>query len=163
VHTRVASQFKGAKLELKELKARSLLSGACLECPKLKLKLDTCSLKVKELETKLLEKPCVSVTSPPCEVCDTLKGKLFHATKENTKLKEEVSYLTSHLERTVVSEKMIEDDLNHVEESATKSTYKLGVGSEICEDKGEMLLVSLLNLLNHFVSYNSSWLLACYL
>jgi hypothetical protein len=45
--------------------------------------------------------------------------------------------LTSHLERTVVSEKMIEDDLNHVEESVTKSTYKLGVGFEICEKKGE--------------------------
>jgi hypothetical protein len=44
--------------------------------------------------------------------------------------------LTSRLERTVVSEKMIEDDLNHVEESATKSTYKLGVGFEKCEDKG---------------------------
>jgi hypothetical protein len=45
--------------------------------------------------------------------------------------------LTSHLERTVVSEKMIEDDLNTVEESATKSTYKLGVGFERYEDKGE--------------------------
>jgi hypothetical protein len=45
--------------------------------------------------------------------------------------------LTSHLERTVVSEKMIEDDLNRVEESATKPTYKLGVGFERCEDKGE--------------------------
>jgi hypothetical protein len=43
--------------------------------------------------------------------------------------------LTSHLERTVVSEKMIEDDLNHVEESATKSTYKLCVVFERCEDK----------------------------
>jgi hypothetical protein len=32
---------------------------------------------------------------------------------------------------------MIEDDLNHVEESATKSTYKLGVGFERYEDKGE--------------------------
>jgi hypothetical protein len=37
----------------------------------------------------------------------------------------------------VVSEKMIEDDLNHVEESVTKSTYKLGVVIERCEDKGE--------------------------
>jgi hypothetical protein len=37
----------------------------------------------------------------------------------------------------MVSEKMIEDDLNHVEESATKSTYKLGVGFERHEDKGE--------------------------
>jgi hypothetical protein len=65
VHTQGANQLKGAKLELKELKARSLLLGACLECPKLKLELDAHSLKVKELETKLLEKPCVSVTSPP--------------------------------------------------------------------------------------------------
>jgi hypothetical protein len=45
--------------------------------------------------------------------------------------------LTSRLERTVVSEKMIEDDLSRVEESATKFTYKLGVGFERCEDKGE--------------------------
>jgi hypothetical protein len=45
--------------------------------------------------------------------------------------------LTSHLERNVVSVKMIEDDLNRVEESATMSTYKLGVGFERCEDKGE--------------------------
>jgi hypothetical protein len=45
--------------------------------------------------------------------------------------------LTSTLERTMVNEKMIEDDLNRVEESATKSTYKLGVGFERCEDKGE--------------------------
>jgi hypothetical protein len=45
--------------------------------------------------------------------------------------------LTSRLERTIVSEKIIEDDLNHVEESATKSTYKLDVEFERCEDKGE--------------------------
>jgi hypothetical protein len=32
---------------------------------------------------------------------------------------------------------MIEDDLSRVEESATKSTYELGVGFERCEDKGE--------------------------
>jgi hypothetical protein len=55
VHSQVASQLKGAKLELKELKAHSLLLGACLECPNLKLELDACSLKVKEHETKLLE------------------------------------------------------------------------------------------------------------
>jgi hypothetical protein len=45
--------------------------------------------------------------------------------------------MTSRLERTVVSEKMIEDDLNHVEESVTKFTNKLGVGFERCEHKGE--------------------------
>jgi hypothetical protein len=81
VHTQVVSQLKGAKLKLKELKAHSLLLGACLECPKLKLELDARSLNVKELETKFLEKPRILVTSPPCEVCGTLKGKLFHATK----------------------------------------------------------------------------------
>jgi hypothetical protein len=70
-------------------------------------------------------------------MCGSLKGKIFHATKENTELKQEVAYLTSHLKITVVSEKMIEDDLNHVEASATNSTYKLGVGFERSEDKGE--------------------------
>jgi hypothetical protein len=39
--------------------------------------------------------------------------------------------------RIVVSKKMIEDDLNCMEESAIKSTYKLGAGFERCEDKGE--------------------------
>jgi hypothetical protein len=32
---------------------------------------------------------------------------------------------------------MIEEELSRVEESATKSTYRLGVGFERCEDKGE--------------------------
>jgi hypothetical protein len=70
-------------------------------------------------------------------MCGSFKGKIFHATKENTELTQEVAYLTSHLKITVVSEKMIEDDLNHVEASATNSTYKLGVGFERSEDKGE--------------------------
>jgi hypothetical protein len=70
-------------------------------------------------------------------MCGSLKGKLFHATKENIELKQEVAYLTSRLEGTMVSEKMIDDDLNRVEESATKFTYKLDVGFERYEDKGE--------------------------
>jgi hypothetical protein len=45
--------------------------------------------------------------------------------------------LTTCLEKTILSEKMIEEDLSWAEESATKSTYKLGVGFERCEDKGE--------------------------
>jgi peptidyl-tRNA hydrolase len=32
---------------------------------------------------------------------------------------------------------MIEEDLSQVEESATKSTYRLGVGFERCEKKSE--------------------------
>jgi hypothetical protein len=137
LHTQVASQLMGAKLKLKELKIRSLLLGAYLECLKLKLELDARSLKIIELETKFLEKSCVSVNSPPCEVCGPLKGKLLHATKENSKLKQEVSYLSARPEGTMVSEKMIEDDLSRVEESATKSSYKLGIGFERCEDRDE--------------------------
>jgi hypothetical protein len=38
---------------------------------------------------------------------------------------------------TVLSEKMIEENLSRLEEGATKSTYKLGIGFERCEDKGE--------------------------
>jgi hypothetical protein len=45
--------------------------------------------------------------------------------------------LTARLEKTVLSEKIIEEDLSRVEESATKSIYRLGVGFERCEDKGE--------------------------
>jgi hypothetical protein len=45
--------------------------------------------------------------------------------------------LTAHLEKTALSEKMIEEDFSWVEESATMSTYKLGVGFERCEKKGE--------------------------
>jgi hypothetical protein len=45
--------------------------------------------------------------------------------------------LTARLEKTVLSEKMVEEDLSQVEESATKSTYRLSVGFERCEKKGE--------------------------
>jgi hypothetical protein len=45
--------------------------------------------------------------------------------------------LTARLEKTALSEKMIEEDLSRVEESATKSTYRLGVGFERRKKKGE--------------------------
>jgi hypothetical protein len=75
--------------------------------------------------------------SPPCEACASLKRKLFHATKENTELQQEVAYLTARLEKIALSEKMIEEDLSRVEESATKTTHRLGVGFERREKKGE--------------------------
>jgi hypothetical protein len=109
-----------------------------LECPKLKLELDVRSLNVKKLETKLLEKSHVPVTSSPCELCVSLKGKLLHATNENTMLVQDVAYLTSRLERTKLSEKMIEEDLSRVDECVTHSIHKLGLGYERCEDKGEI-------------------------
>jgi hypothetical protein len=37
----------------------------------------------------------------------------------------------------MLSEKMIKEDLSRVEESATKSTYRLGIGFERCEKKDE--------------------------
>jgi hypothetical protein len=77
------------------------------------------------------------VLSPPCEACVSLKGKLFYATKENTELQQEVAYLTAHLEKTILSKKMIKEDLSRVEKSATKSRYRLGVSFERCKDKGE--------------------------
>jgi hypothetical protein len=45
--------------------------------------------------------------------------------------------LTAHLEKTILSEKMIEENLSWVEESATKSTYRLGIGFERCEKKDD--------------------------
>jgi hypothetical protein len=137
VHSHVASLLDGARLELKELKARSTLLGAYTSCPLLRSDLEAAAIEIKDLKHKLDHSSSYTVLSPPCEACVSLKGKLFHATKENTELQQEVAYLTAHLEKTALSEKMIEEDLSQVEESATKSTYRLGVGFERCEDKGE--------------------------
>jgi hypothetical protein len=124
-------------LELRELKARPILLGACTSYPLLRSDLKASAIEIKVLKHKIDHSPCYSILSPPYELCSSLKGKLFHTTKENTELKQEVAYLTWRFKRTVVSEKMIENDLSRIEESATKSTYKLGVGFERCEDKGE--------------------------
>jgi hypothetical protein len=136
VHSYVASLLDGAKLELRELKVHSKLFGACTSCSVLRSNLEASTIEIKNLKHTLNHSSRYTILSHPCVVCDSLKGKILYATKENTELKQEVDYLTSHLERTVVSEKMIEDDLSHVEESATKFTYKLGIGFERCEDKG---------------------------
>jgi hypothetical protein len=91
VHTQVASQLKGAKLELREPKAHSLLLGACTSCPLLRSDLEAFAIEIKDRKHKLDHSSRYSVLSPPCEMCGSLKGKLFHATKENTKLKQEVA------------------------------------------------------------------------
>jgi glutaredoxin-related protein len=138
VHAQIASQLENTICELDELKVRPSLLGACLEYLKLKLELDARSFNVKKLETELLEKSHVSATSSSCEVCMSLKGTLVHATNENTMLMQDVSYLTSRLERTKLSEKMIEEDLSQVDECVTRSIHKLGLGYKRCEDKGEI-------------------------
>jgi hypothetical protein len=45
--------------------------------------------------------------------------------------------LTARFEKTTLSEKMVEEDLSRVEESATKFTYKLDAGFDRCEKKDE--------------------------
>jgi hypothetical protein len=124
-------------LELRELKARSTLLSACTACPVLRSDLEAAAVEIKDLKHKLDLSSRYTVLSPPCEACVSLKGKLFHDIKENTELQQEVVYLTARLEKTVLSEKMIEENLSRVEESATKSTYRLEVGFKRCEDKGE--------------------------
>jgi hypothetical protein len=137
IHSHIASLLDGAQLELRELKAHSTLIGACTTCPLFRFDLEASAIEIKYLKHKLDHSSCYIVLSPPCEACASLKGKLFHAIKENTELQQEVTYLIAHLEKTILSEKMIEDDLSQVKESASKSTYKLGIGFERCEDKGE--------------------------
>jgi hypothetical protein len=137
IHSHVAGLLDIARLELRELKARSTLLGACTSCPLLRSDLEAATIEIKDLKHKLDHSSCYTVLSPPYEACVFLKGKLFHATKKNTQLQQEVAYLTGRLEKTVLSEKMIGEDLSQVEKSATKFTYRLDVGFERCEDKGE--------------------------
>jgi hypothetical protein len=138
VYAQVVSQLESTICELDELKARPSHLGACLECPKFKLELDTRSLNVKKLDTKLLMKSYVLVTSSPYEACVSLKGKIVHATNENIMLTQDVVYLTSWLEKTKLSEKMIEEDLSRVDKCMTHAIHKHCLGYEMCEHKGEI-------------------------
>jgi hypothetical protein len=137
IHLHIAGLLDSARLELRELKARSTLLGACTSCPILRSNLEAAAIEIKDLKHILDHSSSYIVLSPPCEACVSPKGKLFHATKENIELQQELAYLTARLEKTVLSEKMIEEDLSLVEESTTKSTYRLGVGFERCEKKSE--------------------------
>jgi hypothetical protein len=138
VHSHVAHLLDGASLELRELKAHSTLLGACTSCHMLRSDLEAAAaVEIKDLKYKLDHSSSYTVLSPPCETCVSLKGKLFHATKENIELQQEVAYLTAHLEKIALSEKMIDEDLSRVEESATKSTYRLDIRFERCEKNSE--------------------------
>jgi hypothetical protein len=97
--------------------------------------LEASAVEIKDLKHKLDHSSRYTILSPPCEACVSLKSKLFHASKENTELWQEAAYLTARLEKTVLSKKMIKDDLSRVEECATKSTYRLGVGFEKCDGR----------------------------
>jgi hypothetical protein len=91
VHSRIASLLNGARLKLKELKTRSTLLGACTTRPLLRSNLEAAVVEIKHLKHKLDHSSRYTVLSPLCEACVSLKGKFFHATKENTKLQQEVA------------------------------------------------------------------------
>jgi hypothetical protein len=86
VHSHVASLLDGARLELRELKAHSTLLGACITCHLLRSDLEVAVIEITDLKHKLDHSSHYTVLSPPCESCVSLKGKLFHATKQNTEL-----------------------------------------------------------------------------
>jgi hypothetical protein len=86
MHSHVASLIDGARLELKELKAHSTLFGVCTTCPLLRSNLAAAAIEIKDLKHKLDYSSHYTILSPPCEACVSLKGKLFHAIKENTRL-----------------------------------------------------------------------------
>jgi DNA repair exonuclease SbcCD ATPase subunit len=119
IHSHVAGLLDGVRLELKELKAHSTLLGACTSCSMLRSDLEAIAVEIKDLKHKLDHSSSYTILSPPYEACVSLKGKLSHATKENTELQQEIAYLTARLEKIVLSEKMIEEDLSQLEESAT--------------------------------------------
>jgi hypothetical protein len=85
---RIASLRDGAKLELRELKARSTLLGACMSCPVFRSDLEASVVEIKDFKHKLDHSSRYTILSTLCVVCGSLKGKLFYATKENTKLKQ---------------------------------------------------------------------------
>jgi hypothetical protein len=86
IHSHVAGLLDSARLELRELKAHSTFLGACTSCPVLRSDLEAAAIEIKDLKHKIDHSSHYTVLSPPCEACVSLKGKLLHATKENTEL-----------------------------------------------------------------------------
>jgi hypothetical protein len=66
VHSQVARLLDDARLELRELKARSLLLGACTSCHFLRSDLESSAIEIKDLKHKLDHSSRYSVLSPPC-------------------------------------------------------------------------------------------------
>jgi hypothetical protein len=92
-----------------------LLLGACTSYPLLRSDLEAATVEIKDLKHKLDHASRYTVLTPPCIVYGSFKGKHFHATKESTELKQEVTYLTARLKKNVLSVKMVEDDLSQIE------------------------------------------------
>jgi hypothetical protein len=76
IYCYVASMLDDARIELRELKARSTLLGACTTCPLLRSDLEASTIEIEDLIHKLDHSSRYTVLSPLCDVCDSLKGKL---------------------------------------------------------------------------------------
>jgi hypothetical protein len=83
MHSHITRLLDGVRLELRELKARSRLFGTYTSCPELRSNLEDSAIEIKDLKHRLDHASRYSVLSPSCELCGSLKGKLFYATKEN--------------------------------------------------------------------------------
>jgi hypothetical protein len=86
VHSHIASLLDGIRLELRELKAHSLVLGACTSCALLRSDLEATVIEIKDIKHKLDHSSRCTVLFPPCEACISLKGKFFHTIKDNTEL-----------------------------------------------------------------------------
>jgi hypothetical protein len=64
VHSCIASLLNGARLELRELKARSTLLGACTTCPLLRSDLEAAAIEIKDLKHKLHHSSRYTILSP---------------------------------------------------------------------------------------------------
>jgi hypothetical protein len=84
LNSRVASLLDGARLKVRELKARSTQLSTCTTCPLLRSDFEASAVEIKDINHKLDHSSCYTVLFSSCEACVSLKGKLFCATKENT-------------------------------------------------------------------------------
>jgi hypothetical protein len=72
MHSQVASRLKGAKLELRELKVRSMRLGACTTYPLHRSDLEASAVEIKDLKNKLDHSSRYTILYPPCEMCGSL-------------------------------------------------------------------------------------------
>jgi hypothetical protein len=88
IHSHVAGLLDSDRLKIRELKTRSTLLGVCTICLVLRPDLEAATIQIKDLKHILDHSSRYTVLSPPYEACISLKGKLLHATKENTELQQ---------------------------------------------------------------------------
>jgi hypothetical protein len=69
IHSHVARLLDSVRLELRELKPRSTLLGACTSWPMLRSNLEAAVIEIKDLKPKLDHSSSYTVLSPPCEAC----------------------------------------------------------------------------------------------